>query len=51
LREEYRLKVFENKVLRRMFELRGDVVTGEWTKLHNVELNVLYSSSNILRVI
>jgi len=43
--------VFENRVLRRMFGAKRDEVTGEWRKLHNEELNVLYSSPNIVRVI
>jgi len=43
--------MFEIKVLRRMFRPKRDVVTGEWRKLHNDELNDLYSSSNIVRVI
>jgi hypothetical protein len=52
LREEHRLRVFENRVLRRVFFLpKRDGVTGEWRKLHNEELNDLYSSSNIVRVI
>jgi len=51
LREERKLKVFENIVLRRIFGPRGDEVTGEWKKLHNEELNNLYSSPNIVRVI
>ena len=51
LREERRLRVFENRVLRRIFGPRRDGVTGEWRKLHNQELNDLYSSSNIVRVI
>jgi len=42
---------FENRVLRRIFGLKKDEVTGEWTKLHNEELNFLYSSPNIVRVI
>jgi len=50
LREERRLRVFENRVLRRIFGPRRDEVTGEWKKLHNGELN-LYSSPNIVRVI
>jgi hypothetical protein len=50
-REERRLRVFENRVLRRIFMPKRDEVTGEWRKLHNEELNDLYSSSNILRVI
>jgi len=51
LREECRLRVFENRVLRRIVWPRRDEVTGEWRKLHNEELNVLYSSPNIVRVI
>jgi len=50
LREERRLKVFENRVLRRIFGSKRDEVAGEWRKLHNEELNVLYSSPNIVRV-
>jgi hypothetical protein len=51
LREEHRLRVFENKVLRRIFEPKRDGVTGEWRKLHNEELHILYSSTNIIRQI
>jgi len=51
LREERKLKVFENRVLRRIFEPRRDEVTGEWRRLHNAELNDLYSAPNIVRVI
>ena len=51
LREERRLRVFENRVLRRIFGPKRDEVTGEWRKLHNEELNDLYSSPNIVRVI
>jgi hypothetical protein len=47
LREERRLKVFENRVLRRVFGPKRDEVTGEWRKLHNEELNYLYSLPNI----
>ena len=43
LREERRLRVFENRVLRRVFGAKGDEVTGEWRKLHNEELSDLYS--------
>jgi len=50
LREERKLRVFENMVLRRIFGLRRDEVTGEWRRLHN-DLNDLYSSPNIVRVI
>ena len=45
-----RLRVFENTMLRRIFELKRDEVTGEWRKLHNEKLNDLYSSPNIIRV-
>jgi hypothetical protein len=51
LREERKLRMFENKVLRRIFGPRRDEITGEWRRLHNEELNVLYSSPNIVRVI
>jgi hypothetical protein len=44
LREEHRLRVFENRVLRRIFGPKRDAVTGEWRKLHNEELHILYSS-------
>jgi hypothetical protein len=49
LREEHRLKVLENRVLRRIFEPKRDEVTGEWRKLHSEELHNLYSSSDIIR--
>jgi hypothetical protein len=42
--------VFENRVLRRIFGLKRDEVTGEWRKLHNEELNGLYSLPNIVKV-
>jgi hypothetical protein len=51
LREVRRLSVFENRVLRRIFGPKRDEVTGDWRKLHNVEINDLYCSSNIARVI
>jgi len=50
LREECRLRVFENRVLRRIFGPKKDEVTGEWRKLHNEELNDLYCSPNIVPV-
>ena len=51
LREERKLRVFENMVLRRIFKARRVEVTGEWRRLHNEELNGLYCSPNIVRVI
>jgi hypothetical protein len=51
LREEYRLRVFENRVLRRIFGPRRNEVTGDWRKPHNEELHNLYSSPNIIRMI
>ena len=51
LREERRLRGFENRVLRRVFGPKRDKVTGEWRKLHNEELNDLYSLPNIVRVV
>jgi hypothetical protein len=51
LREERKLRVFENGVLRRIFGPKGDEVTGEWRELRNEELNGLYSSPSIVRVI
>ena len=50
-REERRLTVFENRVLRRIFGPKMKEVTGEWRKLHSYELDDLYSSPNIIRVI
>jgi len=51
LQEERRLRVFENRALRKIFGPRSDEVTGEWRRLHNEGLNDLYSSPNIVRVI
>jgi hypothetical protein len=50
LREEYRLRVFENRVLRRIFGPRRDKVTRDWKKLHNEELHDLYTSPRIIRI-
>jgi hypothetical protein len=51
LREEHRLRVFENTVLRRIFGPKRDEVTGGWRKLHNEDLHKLYSSPSIIRMI
>jgi len=51
LKEERRLRVFENRVLRRVFGPKRDEVAGKWRKLHKEELNDLYSLPNILRVV
>ena len=51
LREERRLRVFENRVLRKVFGPKRDEGTGEWRKLHNEELNDLYYLPNIVRVV
>jgi hypothetical protein len=51
LREEHRLRVFENRVLRRIFGSKRDEATGEWRKLHIEELRDLYSSPSIIRII
>jgi hypothetical protein len=51
LRDEHRLRVFENRVLRKIFGPKRDGVTEEWRRLHNEELNDLYLSPNIIRVI
>jgi len=50
LQEERKLRVFENMVFRRIFGTRRDKVTGVWRRLHNEELNDLYPSPNIVRV-
>jgi hypothetical protein len=50
LREDHRLRVFENRVLRRIFQAKRDEVTGGWRKLHNKELHNLHSSPNIIRM-
>jgi hypothetical protein len=50
LREEHKLRVFENRVLRRIFGQKRDGVMGGWIKLHNEELHNLYSSSGIIRI-
>ena len=51
LREGHRLRVFESRVLRKIFGPKRDKVTTEWRKLHNEELNELYSSPNTVRVV
>jgi hypothetical protein len=51
LRKEHKLRVFENRVLRRIFGQKRDEVMGEWRKLHNKELNDLYYSPSIIRII
>jgi hypothetical protein len=50
IEEKHRLRVFENRALREIFGATGDVVTGEWRKLHNEELHDPYFSPNIVRV-
>jgi hypothetical protein len=50
VREEYKLRVFENRVLRRIFGQKRDGVTGGWRKLYNEELHNLYSSPSIIRI-
>ena len=49
LKEEHRLRVFENKILRKIFGGKRNEITGEWRKLHNAKLHALYSSPNIIR--
>jgi hypothetical protein len=51
MREEHRLKIFENRVLRIIFSPKRYEVTGEWTELNNVRLNDLYTSPNIVWMI
>jgi hypothetical protein len=51
LREEHRLRVLENMMLRKIFGPKRDEVKGEWRKLHNQELRDLYSSPSIIRII
>jgi transcription termination factor 2 len=51
LREEHILRVFENRVLRRIFGPKRDEVTGEWRKLHNEQLHDLYSLASLIRII
>jgi hypothetical protein len=51
LREKCRLRVFENRVLRGIFGSKKDEVTGEWRRLHKMELYAMHSSSNIIRMI
>jgi hypothetical protein len=51
LRDKHRLRVFENRVLRRIFGPMRDEVTGEWRKFHGEELHILYSSPNVIRQI
>jgi hypothetical protein len=51
LKEEHRLKVFENRVLRKIFGPKRNEITGEYRRLHNEELYDLYSASNIIRII
>jgi hypothetical protein len=49
LREDHRLRVFVNRVLRRIFGPKKDEVTGEWRKLHSEVIHILYSSPDIIR--
>jgi hypothetical protein len=51
VREEHKLRVFENRVLRRIFGPKKDGLIGMWRKLHNEELHNLYSSPSIIRII
>jgi hypothetical protein len=50
MREEHRLRVFENRVLKGIFGPKRDEVTGGWRKLHNEELHGLYSSPNVIKM-
>jgi hypothetical protein len=50
LREEHRVRVFQNRVLRTILRLKGDEVAGEWRKPHKEELHDLYSSPSIIRI-
>jgi hypothetical protein len=51
MKEEYRLRVFQNRVRREIVRIRGEKMTGDWRKLHNEELHDLYCSPNITRVL
>jgi hypothetical protein len=51
VREKHRLKVFENRMLRRIFGPKGDEIIGDWRKLRNEDLHNLYSSPNIISMI
>jgi hypothetical protein len=51
LREEHKLRVFQNRVLKKIFGPKRNEVTGGWRKLHNEELHYLYSSPSIIRII
>jgi hypothetical protein len=51
LREEHRLRVFKNRLLRRIFGPKGNKATGDWRELHSEELRDFYSSPSIIRII